>query len=430
MVFSVYIRLAPKTGLTGTKTSFKGQWRNISLLKRILFLDNSDNKDILETPFYKWDESPYEDIRMRAAFIRTKALCPVTKKSVNFVCPYSGIPTHHSKEAWEEDEVYQSEKKYELLKKVNLYEHDLRSGRKFDEFVFPGPQEHDFTTSMSSWDTFFYTRDFNPMNTEFNLAAASKVLTYPITIASVMHKFSPYDIAPKGPIALEGLRSLSALRYTLYPPYAKSRDTSGTFKERPMRIFLVGAKMEAMLPGYVWKQFGYLFPETKFEIHFIGPECYFDPETRSFQSTDQPHGRPMVNKFDEQISLLHHTQYFNDVYDTQDLFPFDPYLDVFFLFHPGFTTADELVWDKSLKGLLESKCAVFVTGYHERDILREVDWLKNHKLNKEMDVLMDTTKNIFGSTKLDLMDTNPTETFQANNQIFAFRGKRYHAIKK
>lgn len=406
------------------------QKRNISFLKKLLLLDNKNNKDVLETPFHNWDESPYEDIRTRAAFIRTRALCPVTKKSVNFVCPYSGIPTHHSEEAWENDEEYHTKKKYELLKKVNLYEHDLRSGRKFDEFVFPGEQAQDFTTNMSSWDSFFYTRDFNPMNTEFNLAAASKVLTYPITIGSVLHKLSPYGMDRGSAVTLEGLRSLSALRYTLYPPYSKTTESAVSFKDRAVRIFILGAKMEAMLPGYVWKQFGYLFPDTKFEIHFVGPESYFDPQTKSFASTDQPHGRALVNRYDEQITLHHHTCYFHELYDMGDLFPFDPYLDVFFLFHPGFKTADEIHWDKSLKGLLESKCAVYVTGYHDQDTKRELDWLHTNKLSDEMDILMKQTKNVFGSTKLDLVDSNPTETFQANNEIFAFRGKRYHAVKK
>lgn len=404
--------------------------RNASFFKKLLFLDDSDSKDA-NTKFYKWDESPYDDIRTRAAFIRTKALCPVTKKPVNFVCPYSGIPTHHSKEAWEQDDEYHSKKKYELLKKVNLYEHDLRSGRQFDEFVFPGEQEHEFAINMSTWDTFFYTRDFNPMNTEFNLAAASKVLTYPITMASVMTHFSPYKLQPHGPITLEGLRSLSALRYTLFPPYKQTRDTSAVlFKERPLRIFILGAKMEAMLPGYVWKQFGYLFPDSKFEIHFIGPECYFNPDTRSFTPTSEPHGRPHVKRYDEQLTLHYHTKYFHEVYDMGDLFPFDPYLDIFFIFHPGFQTANKIHWDQSLKGLLESKCAVFVTGYHEEDTRRELLYLQNHPLADEIDILMNQSKNIFGSTKLDLVDSNPTETFQANNEMFAFRGKRYHAIKK
>lgn len=408
------------------RTSCLRQYRELSFLRKLLKLDgkNSDS----DRKVHNWDESPYEDIRTRAAYIRTRALCPVTKQSVNFVCPHSGIPTHHSEEAWKNDEEYHSKKKYELLKKVNLYEHDLRSGREFHEFVFPGEQERDAALSMSSWDTFFYTRDFNPMNTEFNLAAATKVLTYPITIGSIMYQFSPYALEPAGPVTLEGLRSLAALRYTLYPPYSKNKPTVH-YKERPMRIFIVGAKMEGMLPGYVWKQFGYLFPETNFEIHFIGPECYFDPATRTFTSTDQPHGRALVVRYDEQITLHYHSHFFHEVYDFGDLFPFDPYLDIFFLFHPGFMTADEVHWEKSLKGLLDSKCAVYVTGYHQDDIKREMNWLKNHALSNEMDILMKETKNVFGSTKLDLVDSNPTEIFQANSEIFGFRGKRYHAIK-
>lgn len=401
--------------------------RNISFLKRLLVLnDNSDNDNTEK--IYPWDESPYEDLRTRAAYIRTSALCPVTQKPVNYVCPISGIPTHHSREAWERDNEYHEKKKYELLRKVNLYEHDLRSGRTFDEFVFPGEQENDFMTSLTNWDSFFYTRDFNPMNTEYNLAAATKVLTYPLTIASVMHKLTPYFLYPKGPVTLEGLKSLAALRYTLYPPYVK--ENASTFKERPMRIFIVGAKMEAMLPGYVWKQFGYLFPENKFEFHFIGPECHFDRQTKSFTKTNTEHGRALVERYDEQITLHYHTMYFNELYDYGDLFPFDPYLDIFFLFHPGFQTADKPHWDKSLKGLLESKCAVYVTGYHQLDTLRELLWLLNHPLADEMDILMNQSKNVFGSTKVDLVDSNPTETFQANDEIFAFRGKRYHAIPK
>lgn len=397
--------------------------RQYSLLRRLLALD--DNTADTAREVYPWDESPYEDLRTRAAIIRTQALCPVTSKAVNFVCPISGIPTHHSKEAWEQDKEYHEKKKYELLKKVNLYEHDLRSGREFDEFIFPGEQEHDFSTSLSNWDQFFYTRDFNPMNTEYNLAAATKVLTYPITIASTIHKLSPYSIEPKGPLTLEGLKSISALQYTLYPSHQKKQ---GEFKERPMRIFIVGAKMESMLPGYVWKQFGYLFPDTKFEFHFIGPECYFDKDTNSFTRSSE-NGRAIVERYDEQITLHYHTLYFHELYNFGDLFPFDPYLDVFYLFHPGFQTADKPHWDKSLKGLLESKCPVYVTGYHDLDIRRELSWLLTHDLSDEMDILMNPTTNIFGSTKIDLVDFNPTETFQANNEILAFRGKRYHAIR-
>ncbi|KAK6461272.1 zinc-finger of mitochondrial splicing suppressor 51-domain-containing protein [Scheffersomyces coipomensis] len=409
-----------------SQTSIASQNRNFSFFWKILALDKPESSE-KERKLYNWDESPYQAIRTRAAYIRTKALCPVTKKPVNFVCPYSGIPTHHSEEAWRNDTEYHKKKTYELLKKVNLFEHDVRSGRVFDELTFPEEQTHEYTVNLSNWDTFFYTRDFPPMNTEFNLAAATKVLTYPISISSILYKFSPYGQVPRGPVTVEGLTSLAALKYTLYPPHA--RGSSSVFKERPMRIFIVGAKSESMLPGFVWKQFGYLFPENKFEIHFIGPEAYFDRETKTFGPTNIPNGRPLIERIDEQISLFYHTSYFHEVYEMGDLFPFDPYLDVFFLFHPGFTTADGIYWDKALKGLLDSKCPIYITAYHEKDMAREVKYLEDHPLNEEMDVLMNPTENKFACTKIDLVDTNPTETFNSNSQIYGFRGKRYHAIK-
>lgn len=407
----------------------RSEVRNFSFFWKLLALDNPKTEEV-ERTLYPWDESPHEDLRTRAAFIRTKALCPVTRKPVRYVCPLSGIPTHHDRQAWENDINYQKNKIYEKLKKVNLYEHDIRSGRKFDEFVFPGPQNQDYTTNLSNWDSFFYTRDFTPMNTEYNLAAATKVLSYPITIAALLHKFSPYQSKPKGPLTLEGMKSLAALRYSLYPPFSKSSEDAVTFKDRAIRIFILGAKMESMLPGYVWKQFGYLFPNSKFEIHLIGPQAYFDRKTKTFGPTNMPHGRALVDVVDEQISLHYHTKYFHEIYDQGDLFPFDPYLDVFFLFHPGFQTADAVHWDKAMKGLLDSKCPIFITGYHEKDVERETTWLQNHPLHDELDILMTPTVNPFACTKLDLVDINPTETFNSNAYIFGIRGKRYHATKK
>ncbi|SGZ49514.1 CIC11C00000005541 [Sungouiella intermedia] len=51
------------------------QMRNISFLKKLLSLDTAESQDA-ERQLYTWDESPYEDIRTRAAYIRTKANVP------------------------------------------------------------------------------------------------------------------------------------------------------------------------------------------------------------------------------------------------------------------------------------------------------------------------------------------------------------------
>ncbi|EMG49258.1 hypothetical protein G210_0047 [Candida maltosa Xu316] len=400
----------------------------------MLNMDDSKTK-VKERPLYNWDESPHEDIRERAALIRAKALCPVTSKPVDFVCPYSGIPTHHSKEAWEQDKEYHDLKKYEKLKKVNLYEHDLRSGRQFTEFVFPKEQERDFMVNVSDWDSFFYTRDFPPMNDEFNLAAATKVLTYPITIASVLHKYSPFVMEPKGPLTVEGAKSLGALRYTLYPPQLGKTSTTSTnssetdsevvFKDRAMRIFIIGPRMESLLPGYIWKQFQYLFPNQEFEIHLVGPEANYDKKTQKYTKLENTDGRAVVERVDPQLSIHKQCMYWEDVFAMGDLYPFDPYLDCFFLFHPNFDSADSIHWEESIKGLLETKCPIIITGYNQKDIEKDYKWV-TERFSEDLDVLMNETENPFSCTKYEILNTDPTNTLQLNNKIFGIRGKRYY----
>ncbi|ANZ75148.1 BA75_02105T0 [Komagataella pastoris] len=399
------------------------QTRHIgSFIRTVLCIDppNSPDDPTPENRFHPWESSPSAQLRERAATIRAKALCPVTSKDIEYTCPYSGIPTHHSREAWEQDQDYHQSHRYNILKKVNIYEHDLRSGRQFPEFDFPQEQHPDKIINLTSWDTYFYTREFFSMDTEFQLAAVTKMLSYPMTIASLLHQYSPYLLQPKGPVTLEGLKSLAALRYTLYP---ESR--SSPLKDRPMRFFILGARAESQLPGHVWKQLSYLFPETSFELHFIGPECLYDKDKSQYVYNP----RPVVQRYDENLCYVHHTEYFHTLHEAQDFFPYDPYLDCFFLFHPGLASKEANdQWKKSIPGLLDSKCAIFVTGYHQQDIDNDYEWLLNN-YDKDLDILFEKRSNLFGSTKWELNDLNPQEVFQFNQQIFGFRGKRYHATK-
>lgn len=366
--------------------------------------------------FHPWEESPCPDLRARAMRIKKLARCPVTEKDIRYTCPISGIPTHHSREAWEMDKNYHQNKIYEKLKKVNIYEHDLRSGRAFPEFDFPLEQGFDRAVSLQNWDLFFYTRQFYSMDTEFELATVTKMLSYPITIASILHEYSPYSYNKRGPLTLEGLKSIAALRYTLYP--SKTKNTLPT--NNPMRIFIVGARAESQLPGHVWKQLQFLFPAQDFEIHFIGPECQLN-ETRQTDSTS-----PLVKKIDDTLSLIYHPQYFHELHLAQDFYPYDPYNDVFFIFHPGFAYSDttNLWMNDTMKGLLDTKCAIFHTGFNENDIMNDVALLKD-KYDRELDVLLEPVKNVFGSTKWELNDYNPQEIYQFNMYVTGFRGKRY-----
>lgn len=372
-----------------------------------------------ENRFHPWDHSPSEELQARAAFIKSRAKCPVTGENIQFTCPKSGIPTHHSKEAWEQDTFYHESGLWQLLKKANIYEHDLRSGREFPEFDFPGVQYRDATVNYLNWDTFFYTREFYSMDNEFNLAAVSKMLTYPVTMASLLAEYSPYNLQPKGPITLEGLKSLAALRYTLWP-----KDRTKSWQDRPVRFFILGARSESQLPAHVWKQLSFLLPFTEFEIVFVGPESYFDKTRNRYVTSDTK----ISHRIDNRMIFTYYTDYFHVLHEAKDLFPYDPYMDVFFLFHPGLGAPEAMdQWEKSLPGLLESKCAIFSTGFHDADLKRDWDWLTS-KYGDELDILMEPTENIFGSLKWEVNDLNPREVYQFNQQLFGFRGKRYHAI--
>lgn len=390
-------------------------------LKSVFCIDPAPSPDqpTMENRFHPWDKSPCPDLRMRAATIKAKAKCPVTHKDINYTCPLSGIPTHHSKEAWEQDKEYHRTQKWKILKKVNVYEHDLRSGRPFPEFDFPGEQSGDMTVNFQNWDTYLYTRHFFSMDTEFQMAVVTKMLTFPVTIASILNQFSPYFLQPKGPLHMEGLKLLAALRYTLYP-----ENRASSIKQRPIRIFLLNARSESLLPPHVWKELSYLFPEVGFELHFVGPQCLFDREKKKFIVKDTP----VVKRLDDSMCFYFHTQDFHVLHKAQDFFPYDPYQDIFFCFHPRYASEElEETWKKALPGLLESKCAVFSTGYHKQNIDRDFNWVTKN-FGKDLDVLLDRTKNVYGSTKWELNDLNPQEVFQFNQWLFGFRGKRYHAV--
>lgn len=70
---------------------------------------------------------------------------------------------------------------------------------------------------------------------------------------------------------------------------------------------------------------------------------------------------------------------YSDVHDV--LGPFDPYQDVFFAFSPGFGFPDEhdpsrtqleTNWHSAVRHILETKCALFCTGFSPADIERDV----------------------------------------------------------
>jgi splicing suppressor protein 51 len=185
--------------------------------------------------FHPLSNSPSPDMRRRAAFIKQNAFCPhpdhrqtrlptnpadpearksatasLPPKHVSFECPDCGIPVSCSEEHWAHD--YESHLEIcDTLREINEDDHDLRSGRFFPEFEYPGPQIEEAMVNMTNWDTFLYSREFEAINDERSLRQATRLLTYPVTIGSVLHELSPYNYKTGGRLTVEGLKSLSGM---------------------------------------------------------------------------------------------------------------------------------------------------------------------------------------------------------------------------
>ncbi|KAH7929789.1 hypothetical protein BV22DRAFT_1080440 [Leucogyrophana mollusca] len=233
--------------------------------------------------FHPFSRSPFPAVQARGEAVQSLAPCPVCASThkhvhahvkaqplaVKFECPDCGWPTHCTEEHWKADGDHS--KYCSRLREVNEDEHDLRSGRKIHEFQLPGPQAYEEAISFSNWDIFWYTRGFPSMDTERSRRHASKLLTYPLTIGSVLHQNSGLTLSNQR-VTPEGSRSLAALRTTLHvPPGSPDTEEAGAAKPQ-MRIFILGARAESSLPPHVWEQLCMLFPSCHFHLYFIGPQ--------------------------------------------------------------------------------------------------------------------------------------------------------------
>ena len=187
--------------------------------------------------FNSFTKSPSPHIRKRAAVIRQNAYCPhpnhqatraatspidaevrktgaMPPAHVRYECPDCGIPVSCSFEHFASD--YEDHLQLcDTLRQINEDDHDLVSGRMFPEFEMPGPQLEEAQVNMTNWDTLLYTREFEAVNDERPMRQVTRLLTYPITIGSILHELSPYSLRDQ--LTPEGLRSLTGRLSDLYP---------------------------------------------------------------------------------------------------------------------------------------------------------------------------------------------------------------------
>ncbi|KAK6441992.1 translational activator for mitochondrial COX1 [Oleoguttula sp. CCFEE 5521] len=361
---------------------------------------------------------------------RAAATSTLPPAHVRHECPDCGIPVACS-EAHFADTYDQHLEICDLLRQINEDDHDLHSGRFFPEFEYPDASIEEAQINMQNWDTLLFTREFTAVNDERSMRQVTRLLTYPITIGSILHELSPYSIKRNGRLTSEGLRSLSALRYTLHPPRTGAGITIAGLRPNPppVRLFILGARAESSLPREVWLQLSHLFPRVAFHLIFIGPEALANrPDDVAPPPTPgNPFSAVVEDRLGGQMKISTYATVFEALHQAQHFAPYDPYFDAFVLFHPGLGhPASSASWAPTLPILLDTKIPVICTGYTEFDMQRDIDWVKEQG-GGEVDFLLEPGENRFRSLRWEVNDLDPGDVSAGNWGVWGFRGKRYEA---
>jgi mitochondrial splicing suppressor protein 51 len=121
---------------------------------------------------------------------------------------------------------------------------------------------------------------------------------------------------------------------------------------------------------------------------------------------------------------------------------YDPYTDCFFIFHPGFgfpsptspgalQVAAPAEWGGVLPALLQTKCAIFVTGFSPADVERDVRSLESAPgVAGEFDWVLTPGPNEFGSEKWEVADFDPRVMVRSNWGVWGIRGKRTDVVER
>lgn len=220
----------------------------------------------------------------------------------------------------------------------------------------------------------------------------------------------------------------AALRQSLHPPIGNT-EARLSRPPIPLRIFVLGARAESSLPSHVLAQLSHLFPLIPLHLFFVGPEAYI-PKTANSPDSSKVYGVPSYTRIDnEHLTVTNLQAHYADVHDS--LGPFDPYLDVFFAFSPGFGFPDELDptktqletnWLGAVQQILETKCALFCTGFSPADVERDVVALdQSEGVKGEFDWLITPGENVFASEKWEVAEFDPRVAVKTNWGVWGIR---------
>lgn len=329
--------------------------------------------------------------------------------------------------------------------------------------------------SLATWDSLFYTRGFVSINSPRAIRHVSKLMTYPISVLSVIHQNGPFQTS-NNRVTTEGRRSLAAIHSTLHPPPGTTIENAADARPMPpFRIFLLGARSESTLPAELWLQVSHLFPTAQFNIYFIGPEVGV-PIVRESRRAEvklneegSEYGVPSCTYMvTPQLKLISIQSTYENMHEL--LGPFDPYQDVFFAFSPGLGFPDQSLlaeakpgdaplvqaqtsWRKALQQILKTKCGLFFTAFSPTDLARDVSALYGtqpptaapnapseypsivnlptqavppiEEVTDEFELIITPGANPFGSRKWEIAEWDPRVAVKTNWGLWGIRGKRY-----
>jgi len=423
-------------------------------------LDSENSKHLRLTQdnlFHPLIKSPILKLRQKGMAIKSLAVCPTSGllEGNEFTCPNCGFPTHCSEEHYKLDQERHERHTCDTLRMINEDLHDIHSGRDFREFTLRGIpitlDEIDLVEKLSAenmlnftnWDHILFTRSMEMISSERSLRHLTNLLTYPYTIASVLHENSPYHI--KNRLTIEGLTSMAGIslcrcmliiairQNALHPaPQGIDRLRETDVNTPTVRIFILGARSESSLPRYFWEQLCFVFHRVPLVLYMIGPEAVVMPNAFQPRADVEPlyvrenYRRPIWRENpNRKMSIETHEEKFQVLHDEELFQPFDPYTDVFFLFSPLFHV-NELSsdWVPVIPQLLKTKCSIFVTDSQKGLIQKTVDWVMS-RWGGEVDEILQPGLNEFRSLKVEV-DLFDLDSFhQKNMYIWGFRGKRY-----
>lgn len=255
-------------------------------------------------------------------------------------------------------------------------------------------------------------------------------------------------------------------------------ETYGPSADRPpLRLFVLGARAESSLPPHIWNQLSLMFPSAVLQIYHIGPEVSLPkvslPEEKksnlnaSTTNTAFPEmpleeeelgslttWKPKISELKmakytrNEIQQFGVPSYISPINDQLQIAalrspyadihakfgPFDPYTDVFFAFQPGFgfpsqhtpgipQIASQSEWGSVIPLILETKCALFVTGFSPEDVERDVRSLEGVPgVAGEFDWILTPGENPFRSERWEVAEFDPRLMVRTNWGIWGIRG--------